>query len=559
MFEEIIRERLASLNIPAEIDAHKYETMLEAFEDIVSRYADSPAFSCLGCTITYRQLDEYASALAAYFQQELDLQEGDRIAIQLPNILQFPVATFAALKAGLVVVNTNPLYTEPELEHQFNDAGVKALIVLANVADTAAKVVAHTSIESVIVTELADLHPVPKRQLLNFAVKYIKGMVPKFDIPGAKKFTDAIKFGKGKSFERSSAKYDDLAVLQYTGGTTGVAKGAMLSHGNILSNTLQCTPIFDTYGLKEKETLVQPLPLYHVFAAVVGYIVMFKGGHTILIPNPRDLPATIKEMKKWKFSAFCGLNTLFVALNNHPDFPSIDFSHLKLTLSGGMALTEFAAQKWQSITGNEIHEGYGLTETSPVVSVNPGGFNMIGSIGVPVPNTRIKIVDDEGNKVGINERGELCVKGPQLMKGYWNREDETNKAIVDGWFYTGDIALMSDEGRLKIVDRKKDMILVSGFNVYPGEVEDAASNHEGVLEAAAIGLPNNTSGEVVCLYAVKSDASLTEKQLIDFCRESLAAYKVPHKIVFVPDLPKSNVGKVLRRKVKEMALAAREK
>lgn len=559
MFNDLVKQRLQALQVPTEVDVHEFKNMLEAYAFIVKKYGSRPAFTSLGRTMTYQELDDYASAMAAYYQNTLGLQAGDRIAIQLPNIIQFPVAALAAFKAGLIVVNTNPLYTERELEHQFNDAGVKALVVLANVADTAAKVIANTQVESVIITELADLHPCPKRQILNFAVKHIKKMVPKFDIPGAKKFTDAIKQGKGQAYKQADPDYDDTAVLQYTGGTTGVAKGAMLSHGNLLSNTLQCTPIFETYGLSDKGDLfVQPLPLYHIYAALVSYIVMFKGGHTLLIPNPRDLPGFVKELKKWKFQGFAGLNTLFVGLCNNEEFKKLDFSELKMTLSGGMALTRSAAKTWQEVTGVEICEGYGLTETSPVVSVNPGNGNIVGTIGVPVPNTCVKIVDENDQEVAIGEAGELCVKGPQVMKGYWQRQEATAESVKDGWFYTGDIALMTDDGHLKIVDRKKDMILVSGFNVYPNEVEDVATDHPGIVEAAAVGVPDDNNGEQVHLYVVKSDASLTEQMVRDYCREYLAAYKVPKKVVFQDELPKTNVGKVLRREVRDMAIKAQQ-
>jgi long-chain acyl-CoA synthetase len=428
--------------------------------------------------------------------------------------------------------------------------------VLANVADTAAKVVANTSVETVIVTELADLHPAPKKQILNFLIKHVKKMVPKYDLPGATKFTDAIKQGAGQAYNKANPSLNDTAILQYTGGTTGVAKGAMLSHGNFLSNTMQCAPIFTSYGLTEGNVLIQPLPLYHIYAALVSMIIMFKGGHTVLIPNPRDLPALVKELGKWQFHGFCGLNTLFVALCNNEDFKKLDFSNVKMTLSGGMALTSFAAKKWQEVTGCEIYEGYGLTETSPVVSVNPGNGNRIGTIGVPVPHTQVDIRDEDGKSVAVGEPGELCVKGPQVMQGYWQRPEATAETIVDGWLYTGDVAQISEDGYLKIVDRKKDMIIVSGFNVYPNEVEDVATNHPEIVEAAAIGSSDERSGEVVHLYVVKSpNAAVTEEAVIEHCRTSLAAYKVPRKVIFKDELPKTNVGKILRRKVRDMAEA----
>ena len=555
MFQSIIEERLKTLGLPTRIDPDRYSDLLAFYDDVIEKYRERPAFTSLGRTITYGELDQYANAFAAYLQHHTGLKPGDRIALQLPNIIQYPVVVLGAYRAGLVVVNTNPLYTHRELEHQLNDSGARALVVLANVAQTAAEVLKNTAVETVIVTELADLHAVPKRQLLNFAVKYLKKMVPPFEIPGAIRFVDVIKRGSGVIVRRPQVSADDVAVLQYTGGTTGVAKGAMLTHRNIIANTLQCAEVFETYGLKDTgETVVQPLPLYHIYAVIVSYIVLTKGGHILLIPNPRDLPALVKELGKRKFQGFCGLNTLFVALCNNPEFRKLDFSSLKMTLSGGMALTRFAAEEWQKITGCEICEGYGLTETSPVVSVNSGNGNRLGTVGVPVPSTEIDIRDEQHQSVGVGKPGELCVKGPQVMKGYWQRDDETAKTIEHGWLYSGDIAVLDADGYLKIVDRKKDLIIVSGFNVYPNEVEDVLSSHPDILEAAAIGHPDDVSGEVVHVYVVKmANADISEQEVIDYCREELAGYKVPKRVFFKSELPKSNVGKILRRKVKEMA------
>lgn len=551
MYTDIIAKQLDNLGLPAEINPEEFENLLDMYSHIINKFAERPAFTSLGKTITYRDLDDLSNAFAAYIQHKTDLQEGDRIAIQLPNVIQYPVAVLGALKAGLIVVNTNPLYTERELEHQFNDAGAKALVVLANVAETASKVVPDTGVKTVIVTELADLHPVPKRQILNFLIKHVKKMVPDFNIPGAIRFTDVIKEGSSLGVTPAKPKSDDIAVLQYTGGTTGVAKGAMLTHRNLISNTLQTAIIFGTYGFsKDSNNLVQPLPLYHIYAVIVSYIVMMNGGHTILIPNPRDLPGLVKELGKWEVHGFCGLNTLFVALINNEGFRSLDFSHLKMTLSGGMALTRFAAEEWQKITGCEIYEGYGLTETSPVVSVNSGNGNRIGTIGVPLPSTDVDVRDDDGNSLPVGEAGELCVKGPQVMKGYWQRDDETAKTVKDGWLLTGDVAVISEDAYITIVDRKKDMILVSGFNVYPNEVENVVVSHDGILEAAAIGHEDDKSGEIVHVYAVKAKADVTEEQVIEHCREQLAAYKVPKRVFFKDELPKTNVGKILRRQVK---------
>lgn len=555
MNQAIIRERLQALGLPETIDADKYPNLLAMYADIIAKYKNRPAYTSLGRTLSYIDLDNYANAIAAYLQHQTNLKVGDRVAVQLPNIVQHPAIVLGILRAGMVVVNTNPLYTERELEHQLNDAGARALFVLANVAHTAASIIKQTQVTTVIVTELADFHPAPKRQILNFAIKYIKRMVPAYDLPNAIPLTKVVSAGWGVIVRSPDIQPNDIAVLQYTGGTTGVAKGAMLTHRNIIANTLQSAEIFDTYGLDDKgECLIQPLPLYHIFAVIVSYIMMMKGGHTILIPNPRDQKALIKELGQWKFQGFCGLNTLFVALVNNPEFRKVNFSDLKMTLSGGMALTRFAAEEWKKVTGCDVYEGYGLTETSPVVSVNSGNGNRLGTIGVPVPSTEIDIRDDEGKSLQVTEAGELWVKGPQVMKGYWNREEDTAKTIHDGWLATGDVAVLSEDGYLKIVDRKKELIIVSGFNVYPSEVEDVVTLHPAVLEAVAIGLKDDAIGEVVCVYVVKvSGASVTADDIIKHCRESLTAYKVPKIIVFTDELPKSNVGKVLRRKVREIA------
>lgn len=554
MHEHVIENRLRALNIPTTVDVKTYQNLQHFYDVIIEKFRHRPAYSSLGRTITFDELDQYANAFAHYIQTETKLVPGDRIAIQLPNIIQSPVAFLGALRAGLIIVNVNPLYTATELEHQFNDAGAKALIVLANIADTVSTIIDKTSIETVIVTELADLHKSPKRQLLNFAIKHVKKMVPDFHFPRPVKFTDVMKKGARQQPNKVTVSLDDIAVLQYTGGTTGVAKGAMLTHGNILANMLQASPIFDTYGLSDDgECLIQPLPLYHIYAFTVGLIILSKGAHTVLIPNPRDLPALVKELKNWTFHGFCGLNTLFVALCNDTEFKKLDFSNLKLTLSGGMALTSYAADLWKQTTGKDIYEGYGLTETSPVVSVNSGNGMRTGTIGVAVPLTQIDIRDEDNNSLGLGESGELCVKGPQVMKGYWQREQATKESIIDGWFYTGDIAVLDEDGYLTIVDRKKDMILTSGFNVYPNEVEDVLSMHEAILESCAISHPDKHSGEVVHVYAVKTskDIVIDEKELIAFCREYLAAYKVPKRIFFKDDLPKTNVGKILRREVRD--------
>lgn len=555
VLQTAIEQRREALGITDEIDLSCYASLLDLYDEVINKYRERPAFSGLGHTLTYDDLDKKANAFAAYLQNHTALKAGDRVAIQLPNILQHPVAVLGTLRAGMVVVNTNPLYTERELEHQFNDSEVKAVVILANVAETASKLISRTKVSTVIVTELADLHPAPKRVLMNFVVKYIKKMVPKFHFANAVRFTDVIKKGEKSPLVQAKPDIEDVAILQYTGGTTGLAKGAMLTHRNIIANALQCQEIFPSYGLTDAgDVLVQPLPLYHIYAAIISYVGLLQGSHIILIANPRDLPSLVKELSKWKFNGFCGLNTLFVALCNNEDFRKLDFSSLKMTLSGGMALTRYAAEEWKKVTGCEVCEGYGLTETSPVISVNPGNGNRLGTVGVVVPSTLIDIRDEEGQSLGLGEAGELCMQGPQLMKGYWQSEEETKKAIKDGWFYTGDVAVLSEDGYLKIVDRKKDMILVSGFNVYPNEVEDVITSHPAVQEAAAISHKDEHSGEVVHVYAVKAKgAQVTEEEVISYCKEKLAGYKVPKRVFFKDDLPKSNVGKILRREVRKMA------
>ena len=556
MINQAITAARVRLGISDTIQPERHQNLLDMFRSAVASYPDRPAYTCLGHTISFRELDQLSSRFAAYLQGRPELRPGDRIAIQLPNTLQYPVVLFGALRAGLVVVNTNPLYSPTEMEHQLNDAGVAALVVVANVAHTAAKVLDRTGVKLVIVTELADLHPPLKRVAINFAVRYIKRMVPAFSIPGAVSFTAAMRAGRGHELRPVNPGPEDLAILQYTGGTTGVAKGAMLSHRNLVANTLQGEAMFSTYGIQTgSELFVLPLPLYHIYTFILSMIMLTTANHCLLIPNPRDIDGLIKEMKRYPFTGICGLNTLFVALCARDEFAQIDFSRLKATLSGGMALTTGAAQNWKRITGSDIYEGYGLTETSPVVSVNPGNDNQLGTIGIAVPSTQIKIADDDGVEHGLNEPGELCVKGPQVMQGYWQRPDETSKVLDDeGWLRTGDIAIVRDDGYMKIVDRKKDVIVVSGFKVFPGEVEDVVSRHPDVLECAAVGVPDEHSGEAVQVFAVLRKPGLTEQALRDFCHEHLTGYKVPKHVEFRKELPKSNIGKVLRRELRDEAL-----
>jgi long-chain acyl-CoA synthetase len=539
-------------SVPFTIDVEAYDSVLDVFHESCKRFGDKPAFSNMGRTITYRELDEYSAAFAAFLQNHTDLKAGDRIAVQMPNLLQYPVAVFGAMRAGLIVVNTNPLYTAREMTHQFNDSGAKALVALANFGNLVQEVVPHTGIKHVIITEVGDMLPGFKRLLTNFVVRKVKKMVPEFNIPGAIRFSDVLSRGKRSKLNEATPHRSDIAVLQYTGGTTGVAKGAMLTHGNLVANLLQMKAVLTNFE-QGKEIMIAPLPLYHIFAFTVCCLGMMEmGGHAILITNPRDIPGFVKELAKWKFTSFAGLNTLFVALMNNEEFRKLDFSALKTTAAGGMAMQHHAAEEWERITGCRVSEGFGMTETSPVVSMNPPGHVQIGTIGMPVPNTEVKTVDDNGVETPIGEPGEICVRGPQVMKGYWQRPESTAETIdSDGWLKTGDVGVIQPDGYIRIVDRKKDMILVSGFNVYPNEIEDVAANHDGVLESAAVGVPDAKSGEAVKLFVVKKDPALTEEALMAHMRANLTGYKVPRFIVFRNDLPKTPVGKILRRELRD--------
>ncbi len=539
--------------VPSEVDLNKYQSMVDVFDQAVKKYADRPAFSAVGVTLTYRDLDTQSRNFAAWLQNKTSLKPGDRIAVQMPNLTQYPVVVFGAMRAGLIVVNTNPLYTPREMEHQFNDSGAKALVVLANMAHNAEKVLPQTSIEHVIVTEIADMHPPLKRTLMNAVVKHVKKMVPGFSLPQAHKLPAILAAGAREKFTAVACKQDDIAVLQYTGGTTGVAKGAMLTHGNLVANLLQTRPMMEDIIIEGKEVIIAPLPLYHIYSFTLNCGIMLEAGaHNVLIPNPRDIPGFVKELRNHKFSGFLGLNTLFVALCNNEEFKALDFSALKLTSSGGMALTSDTAKLWTRVTGCEISEGFGMTETSPVVTFNPHSAIQLGTIGLPVCNTQIKTIDDDGNETALGEPGELCVKGPQVMRGYWQRPEETQQSFTeDGYFQTGDIALIQEDGYVRIVDRKKDMIIVSGFNVYPNEIEDVVTGHPKVVECAAVGIADDKSGESVKVFVVSSSPDLTEGELKEFCRERLTAYKVPKKFEFRDDLPKTNVGKILRRELRD--------
>ena len=538
-----------------EIDMSRYESVLQVFDESCARFADRPAFTCMGKTITYGQLEEKSRYFAAYLQNNTDLKEGDRIAIQLPNTLMFPVAVFGALRAGLVVVNTNPLYSEREMEHQFNDSGARAIVVLANMARSVQKVLRLTNLKHVFVTELGDMHPFIKRHAINKVVKYVKKMVPAYRLPYAIPFRKALHLGRKGHWVPTRAKLDDIAILQYTGGTTGVAKGAMLSHKNLVANMLQARGVIDSVLNEGGETVVAPLPMYHIYTFTVNCMVMMEqGNHSLLITNPRDLPNFVKELKNNHFTGFVGLNTLFVALCNRDDFKALDFSSLKLTISGGMALTKTAAEQWKAVTGSDIAEGYGLTETSPVATFNPLRAIQLGSIGKPVGSTEIKVIDENGRSLATGEAGELCIRGPQVMKGYWQQPEETAKVLTaDGWFRTGDVAVIQNDGYVRIVDRKKDMINMSGFNVYPNEIEDVIASHPDVLEVAAIGVPDEKSGEAVKVFIVSRSGNLTVKEVREWCKKRLTAYKVPRHFEFRDELPKTNVGKVLRRQLRDEA------
>lgn len=539
--------------VPKQIDPEEYSSAVDLFEESIKKYGDAIAYECMDKTISFNELDQLSATFASFLQHEFKLKKGDRIGIQMPNLLQYPIVMFGALRAGLIVVNTNPLYTSSEMEHQFSDAGVKAIVIVANFAHNLEKIKEKIGVKKIVVTQIGDSLGGLKGSIVNLVVKYVKKMVPAYNIPEAWSFKSAMAAGKNKPYERQHLKGEDLAFLQYTGGTTGVSKGAMLSHTNIVANMQQISAWMKPKLIESKETVITALPLYHIFALTVNCLAMMKiGAHNVLVTNPRDMPAFCKILKKHPFSVFTGVNTLFNGLLNQESFRSLDFSSLKIAVAGGMALQSFVAKRWKEVTGVPISEGYGLTETSPVVTCNPiDGTERLGTIGIPLPNTEVKIIDDEGNDLALGERGELCVKGPQVMPGYWQRPDETAETFMKEWFKTGDIAVMDEDGFFKIVDRKKEMILVSGFNVYPNEVEDALSAHEMVNEVGVIGIPDERSTERVVAYVIANDKSLTAEELIAFSRQSLTSYKVPKEIYFVDELPKSNVGKILRRIIKE--------
>ncbi len=542
------------VGIGPEIDSSTYNSLLDVFDQACQKFSDQVAFKNMGVSITYSELEKKANDFASFLQNELKLKKGDRIALQMPNLLQFPVAAFGALKAGLVVVNTNPLYTAPEMSHQFKDSGAKAIVILANYAHLLESVIKDTQIESVIVTEIGDLFHFPKNLIVNSVVKYIKKMVPRYNLPQAYTFQQALQVGAFKPLQPVKVAAEDIAFLQYTGGTTGVSKGAILTHRNIISNMLQICSWMTPKLVPGQEICITALPLYHIFSLTVNCLAFMRyGAKNILITNPRDIPGFIKDLKAEPFTILTGVNTLYNALMNHEDFKTINFSKTKISVAGAMALQKVVAERWLSLTKTTLVEGYGLTEASPVVCCNPiDGTDRVGTIGVPLPSTDVCLLDDNNKEVAFGEAGELCVKGPQVMRGYWNRDDETSKIFdSQGWLHTGDIATVDETGFFKIVDRKKDMILVSGFKVFPNEVEDAIASHPGVLEVAAVGIPDGHSGESVKVVIVKRDQNLTEKDVIEYARKSLTNYKVPKTVEFRKELPKTNVGKILRRALRD--------
>ena len=540
--------------VPAEIDVNEYASIRDVFEESVAKYGARPAYSCMGKTLTFSELDTLSAAFGAWLQG-IGCKKGARIALMMPNILQYPVCLFGALRAGYTIVNVNPLYTPRELEHQLNDSGAEVIVCVENFANVFAQIRAKTKVRQPVLTSIGELMGF-KGLIVDFVLRHVKKVIPAFSIPGAVRLSDALADGRKRSLERVPIGHDDIAFLQYTGGTTGVAKGAMLLHRNIVANLLQARAWLRPFLGDTREVIITPLPLYHIFSLTANCLVfMTLGGENVLIPNPRDIPGLVKEMSKYRFTAFTGVNTLFNALVNNAEFAKLDFSTLRLALGGGMAVQQAVAEKWKQVTGVTLIEAYGLTETSPAATMNPldlPAYN--GSIGLPIPSTEIVLRDDAGHAVALGMPGEICIRGPQVMAGYWQRQDETDKAIDrEGWFATGDIGVMDERGYVKIVDRKKDMILVSGFNVYPNEIEAVIAMHPGVLECAAVGVPDRKSGEAVKLFVVKRDDGLSAESVLAHCRDHLTGYKCPRDVEFRSELPKSNVGKILRRELRDEA------
>lgn len=540
--------------VPEEISTDEYSSVADIFDQSVKKYAALPAYSNFGTTITFKQLEHYTSQLGAYLKNDIGLDEGARVAVMMPNLLQNPVSIFAILRAGLVVVNTNPLYTARELKHQLNDSSAEAIIIVENFAHVLAEVIDDTPIKHVIVTKMGDMLKFPKSQLINLVVKYVKKMVPAYNLPNALGFNDALKLGAKHRFETIPTNHYDIAFLQYTGGTTGVSKGAVLTNKNMVANMQQAAAWIREIVDDRKETIITALPLYHIFSLTANCLTFMRYGWcNHLITNPRDMPGFIKELKSTKFAAITGVNTLFNGLLNQPDFKTLDFSRFIIALGGGMAVQHAVAERWKEATGTTLVEAYGLTETSPAACMNPMNLEAFnGKIGLPISSTEVSIQNDDWQTLDIGQTGEICIRGPQVMQGYWQRPKETaNVLSADGWLHTGDIGFMDEKGFVQIVDRKKDMILVSGFNVFPNEVEGFIAEHDGVLEVGVIGAPDEKSGEVVMAIIVKKDPNLTEEDLKTYCHEGLTNYKVPKHIIFADELPKTNVGKILRRELRE--------
>jgi long-chain acyl-CoA synthetase len=543
--------------VPTDIDPDQYASLTEMFDKVCAAYGNLPAYTNMGATLSFAQLDELSRAFAAWLQRKSGLTPGDRVALMMPNILQYPIALFGVLRAGLVVVNTNPLYTARELEHQLKDSGAKAIVVVENFAHVVQQVLPHTGLKNVLLTRVGDLLGFPRGTIVNFVLRYVRKQIPAWHMPGTLTFKSALAAGLGLKLDPVALGPQDIAFLQYTGGTTGVAKAAILTHRNMIANVLQASAwikpaLQSNNGPNAHRIVITALPLYHIFSLTANCLLFLRmGAHNILITNPRDFPGFVAELKRHKFFFISGVNTLFNALLHTPGFESVDFSALRITLGGGMAVQAVVAAHWKKVTGNVLTQAWGLTETAPAACINPLGLDFNGSIGLPIPSTDISIRDDSGREMATNGVGEICVFGPQLMRGYWNRPDETEQVMLGDWFRTGDIGRMDAAGFVYIEDRKKDMILVSGFNVYPNEVESVAAEHPGVLEAAAVAQPDENSGEAVALFVVKKDPNLTAAALIEHCRTYLTGYKVPKHVYFRTELPKTNVGKIMRRELRD--------
>jgi long-chain acyl-CoA synthetase len=539
--------------VPADIDPDSYASLRDMFEEACAAHRNRPAYTNMGATLSFAQLDELSRAFAAWLQHRSGLAPGDRVALMMPNVLQYPIALFGVLRAGMVVVNTNPLYTARELEHQLKDSGAKVIVIVENFAHVLQEVLPRTGLKHVLITRIGDLLGFPRGMIVNFVLRHVRKQIPAWNMPDASTFKSALSGGLGLKLEPVPLGPQDIAFLQYTGGTTGVAKAAVLTHRNMVANVLQSNAwIGPALGQRAAGTVITALPLYHIFSLTANCLLFLRlGAHNILITNPRDFPSFVAELKRHKFFFISGVNTLFNALLHTPGFESVDFSALRVTLGGGMAVQRVVAERWKKVTGNVLTQAWGLTETAPAACINPMDLDFNGSIGLPIPSTDVSIRDEAGNELPVNAVGEICVFGPQVMRDYWNRPDETEKVMFGDWLRTGDIGRMDADGFVFIEDRKKDMILVSGFNVYPNEVESVAAEHPGVLEVAAVAQPDENSGEVVALFVVKKDPDLTAEALVAHCRTELTGYKIPKHVYFRTELPKTNVGKILRRALRD--------